>query len=182
MHEIAVVKAKSAVSCNLKTGKLMYMRKGFMWNCDVRTGFAAVSRSPFWILILKLCVIVCIYRRHALQWQSLKAGLLSLLTYLGKDGIDLGHKSFPLQPWLIALDNFVCWCGRILSFRLVEFSLLNWKLQANKETKWHSKTYVALKIIVEATNISVFFFKFRRPAVFEIVLPVILIGVLILPK
>ena len=40
MHEIAVVKAKSEVRRNLKTGKLMYMGKGYMWNCDLRTGFA----------------------------------------------------------------------------------------------------------------------------------------------
>lgn len=116
-----------------------------LWRVNVvaprRAGFAWRTSCNFSVAILnakfKPCLIICINKRHALERQS---GPLSFLTYLGKDGIDLGQFSFPFLPWLIVLDNFACWCGRTLSFRLVELLLLEWKLQTNKEMKWHSKT------------------------------------------
>lgn len=158
-----------------------------LWRANKnRTRFAWRTRCNFPGAILnsnfKPCAIVCIYNSINLSNRP-SVGLLSFLTYLGRWNRFMTQFSFTFLPWLIALDNFVCCCGKTFYFRLVELLLLSLIFRRRNDTfkLMTSWTASSSKRLI---YISVFFLKFRRPAgtVFEIILPVVLIGVLILPK
>lgn len=84
--------------------------------------------------------------------------------------------------WLIAFDNFVCCYGKTLSYRLVQVNLNS---RGHKPNFWSKFCFCAMMPQCCPNMISLFCrSKIRRPigTVFELLLPVLLLSVLILPK